>query len=129
MIEAPIYLFHFEGLDAFEYLEKYGYPKMTYAEWLEKAKTDAAAEGKDLAIALLQTQDGLTVEADVIKLDPGAHPTRFPGPQTQAQKDAGQSWSEAWIIHRCAPQPAAERISIPAGKFLPGGMPDIQFDD
>lgn len=101
---------------------------MTYLEWLTKMKVKAAADNKDLAIALLKTEDDIVVEADVILLEPGAHPTRFPGPQTQAQKDAGHSWSDSWIIHRCTVQPDRPTINLTPGKFLLGGMPNIVIE-
>ena len=99
----------------------------TYADWLASMKATATRDGKDFAVALLTNEDGAVAEADVLWLEPGKHPARFPGPLTATQKDRGQSWSTGWSIHRCAPQPARENISLAAGKFLGGGLPDIKI--
>lgn len=100
---------------------------MIYAEWLETTKAAAAKDGKDFAVALLQAEDGAVVEADVVWLNPGRFPARFPGPLTEEQKAKGLKWATSWSIHRCARQPPRQNISLPPGKFLPGGLPDIKL--
>ena len=100
---------------------------MTYEDWVKATEQEGRDTNRDFAVALLRTEDDCVLEADVIWLEPGKFPTRFPGPQTAKQKLLKQTWDEKWSIHRCAPQPAPERVSLPVGKFLPGGLPDIQF--
>lgn len=106
----------------------------TYIEALKQIEAEARETQRDVATArkLWKAADGSREELREMAVEfltPGSFPKLFPGPTTAEDRAAGMEWDERWKIYRIADQPAAERISIPAGKFLPGGMPDIQFDD
>ena len=101
---------------------------MTFAEHIE----GIAKDGRDFAYVAMweyahDTQVNRPVEVKVIWLEPGRYPKEFPPVTTEQMKANRQHWDTAWTIKRVAPQPAREVISLPAGKFLPGGLPDIKL--
>lgn len=103
---------------------------MTFEDFLIDMRVKAKEQNKDFAwVAFRHTGDGQAAEVKIIWIvPPGGFPKEFPPVASATQKGEGWEWDTAWKIERCGIQPRPTHITVKAGKFLPGGMPNIEFD-
>lgn len=104
---------------------------LTFADFLADLRKQAKEQNKDFAWVAqhigVEPQRSLC-EIKVIWIDPpGGFPKEFPPVCTAQEREAGKQWGERWTIERCGIQPRATTVNVKVGKFLPGGMPNIEI--